>query len=292
MTYYLVIPLFYLVCLLPRRAQNSMSSLFYWVLYRVVHYRVKVVRSNLENSFPEKSEAERMEIERKFYHHLADVFLETILLATMSAKEIKKRIEFINVEQIERYTAGRSWIAAMAHYGSWEYTISWGLHSKHDKVLAVYRPLVDKGFDRYFRRTRSRFGVDPVAMESVARELVRYNATGTKVTLALIADQNPPRVSPNWLNFLGQPTLFFNGMEKLAHKFQMPVAFMHVDKFDNGHYKAWMEVIYDGNEKLPDGEITRRYAAKLEEMIRERPELWMWSHRRWKHVPPSDADLF
>ncbi|MEF9950671.1 MAG: lysophospholipid acyltransferase family protein, partial [Mucinivorans sp.] len=250
--------------------------------------RVKVVRSNLENSFPEKSEQERATIEMKFYRHLADVFLETIILATMSARKIKECIEFINVDQIERYTAGRSWIAAMAHYGSWEYTISWGLHSTHDKVLAVYRPLADKGFDRYFRQIRSRFGVDPVAMESVARELVRFRQNGQNVTLALIADQNPPRVSNNWVTFLGQPTLFFNGMEKLAHKFNMPVAFMHIDKFDKGHYKAWMEVIYDGREVLAEGEITRRYAACLEAMIRERPELWMWSHRRWKHTPNED----
>lgn len=289
MTYYIVFPLFYVVSIMPYRIQRALASLFYYVLYKGVHYRLPVVRENLERSFPEKSQGERREIERKFYRHLADIFLETILMATISADKIKERIEFINKEQIERYTASRSWISAMAHYGSWEYTTSWGLHSTHDKVLAVYRPLADKGFDRFFRRARSRFGVEPVAMESVARELVRCNGAGLKVTLALIADQTPPPDTHNWIEFLGQPTLFFNGMEKLAHKFSMPVAFMHIDKFGDDHYKAWFEIIYDGSEDLPAGEITRRYAAHLESMIRQKPELWMWSHRRWKHSPPQKS---
>lgn len=287
MSYYLVYPIFYLVSLLPNKVQRAMSHLFYWVLYRVAHYRLTVVRDNLSRSFPEKSQAELREIEQKFYRHLGDIFLETILMSTISNKDICQRIEFINKEQIERYTKGTSWIAAMAHYGSWEYTISWGLHSKHDKVLAVYRPLSDKGFDHYYRRTRGRFGVKPVAMESVGREIIRANAEGEKITLALIADQNPSSGSQNWVQFLGQTTLFFNGMEKLAYKFHMPVAFMHIDKFGDDHYKAWFEIIYDGQQELPHGEITRRYASHLEAMIRSKPELWMWSHRRWKHTPPD-----
>ena len=284
---YLLYPFFYLIGALPRPWRRGVAAFLRWGLHDVAHYRVKVVRENLRRSFPEKSDEERRGIEDKFYRHLADVFLETILMATISRREIAERVDFINKEQIERYTAGRSWISAMAHYGSWEFTTGWGLHSTHDRVLAVYRPLANKTFDRYFRRTRSRFGVDPVAMERVARELVECQRMGQHVAVALIADQNPPRVSENWIRFLGQPTLFFNGMEKLARKFRMPVAFLHMDKFGDDHYKGWFEVIYDGEEVLPEGEITRRYVARLEEAIRRRPELWMWSHRRWKHVPPE-----
>lgn len=288
MIYYLVFPFFYLIGVMPESFKRGLARFLYWVLYTVAHYRVGVVRDNLLRSFPEKSDAQRLEIERKFYRHLADVFLETILMATMSAKKISEKIDFINKEQIEKYTKGRSWIAAMAHYGSWEYTTSWGLYSQHDKVLAVYRPLASKSFDKLFRRSRSRFGVEPVAMEHVARELVSHRSKGENITLALIADQNPPPVpAQNWVDFLGQETLFFGGTEKLARKFSMPVAFMHIDKFEQGHYKAWFEIIYDGDQELPPGEITRRYVAKLEAMIREKPELWMWSHRRWKHTPPS-----
>lgn len=281
-SFYIVYPVFYIIGIMPRRFQRGICSLLYYCLYRLAHYRVEVVRDNLKKSFPEKSADELLDIERKFYRHLSEVFVESIIMASISPKRIKERMEFINADQIEHYTKGKSWICAMAHYGSWEFTTSWGLHSVHDTTLAVYRPLASKGFDRYYRVTRARFGVTPVAMENVGRELIKLKQRGLTTTIALIGDQTPPPTVHNWIEFLGRPTAFFPGMEKLAVKFAMPIAFLHIDKFDNGCYKGWFEIIYDGVEVLPEGEITRRYASCLEAMIKTRPELWMWSHRRWK----------
>lgn len=290
MTFYLVYPVFYLIGKMPRGFQVGVAHMLHFLIYRVAHYRVSVVRDNLKKAFAEKSDAELLDIERKFYRQLSDVFVETIVMASISEKRLRERMEFINADQIEAFTASRSWICAMAHYGSWEYTTSWGVHSKHDHTLAVYRPLVNKGFDCYYRQTRARFGVQPVAMEGVGRELFKLHKKGLNTVIALIADQTPPPSVENWIEFLGRPTSFFEGMERIAVKFSMPIAFLHIDKFDKGQYKGWFEVIYDGTEKLPDGEITRRYAARLEAMIRSRPELWMWSHRRWKWQPKEVAN--
>lgn len=288
MWYYFVYPLFFVLGHLPDSWQRGFCRLLYWMLYRVVHYRLNVVRDNLLRSFPEKSEEDRLAIEEKFYRHLSDVFFETILMATIRPKKIQQKFEFINKAQIEEYTAGQSWIAVMAHYGSWEYTTSWGLHSSHDKVLAAYKPLTNKNLDNLFHRIRARFGVEPVAMNHVLREMISCRGQKKNITLALIADQNPHYTSESqvWYDFLGQKTLFFEGADRLARKFSLPVAFLHVDKFEKGDYKAWFEIIYDGKEPIEADEITRRYKEKLEEMIRQRPELWMWSHRRWKHQPP------
>ena len=284
LTYYIVYSFSCVIGWLPYKVQFIISDIVRWVLHRVVRYRVRVVRQNLSDSFPEWSRAELMEVENNFYKHLADVFLETISMASVSRKAICKRMDFTNVDHIETLTEGRSWISAMAHYGSWEYTVNYALLTRHDEVLAVYRPLASKSFDKYYRKTRSRFGVTPVPMKEVTREIFRRQASGNAVAIAMIADQTPPWPSiQNWTMFLGRETPFFMGMEKIALKFGLPVAFLHVDKVSRGYYKAWFEIIYDGTEEVPEHEITRRYAAKLEEMIRRRPELWMWSHRRWKH---------
>lgn len=284
MSYYILYPLFWLLGKLPYRAQQWLSSLIYFVIYKVVKYRVSVVKDNLSQAFKDKSDEELLDIEHKFYRHLADVFVDTIVMASISRKTMHERMEFINADQIEHYTKGKAWISAMAHYGTWELTTSWGDYSEHNKVYAVYRPLHNKGVDRYYRKTRSLFGVHPLAMESVGREIIRNRRDNQQVTIAMIADQTPPPISiQNWSPFFGRMTPFFVGMEKLALKFNMPVAFLHIDKFDKQRYKAWFEIIYDGTESVEEGEITRRYIDKLETMIRQRPELWMWSHRRWKH---------
>ena len=264
--------------------QFLFSDLVRWVLYGVVRYRREVVRTNLRNSFPEKSEQERKQIERAFYKHLADVFIETLSLASVSEHQIRQRMKYLNLDDLMRWTGGRSWISAMAHYGSWEYTTNFDLYKTHDNALAVYRPLTNKGADRFYHRIRSRFGVIPIAMHDVGREMMRRKRENSHVTLALIADQTPgwPEIQ-NWTLFLGQWTPFFMGMEKLALKFHMPVVFLDVHKVRRGYYEARFDLIYDGDEAVDEGEITRRYAERLEQMIRTRPELWMWSHRRWKH---------
>lgn len=284
LTYYLLYPMAWCLGKLPYKVQFLFSDLVRWVLYGVVRYRREVVRTNLRNSFPEKSEQERKQIERAFYKHLADVFIETLSLASVSEHQIRQRMKYLNMDDLMRWTGGRSWISAMAHYGSWEYTTNFDLYKTHDNALAVYRPLTNKGADRFYHRIRSRFGVIPIAMHDVGREMMRRKRENSHVTLALIADQTPgwPEIQ-NWTLFLGQWTPFFMGMEKLALKFHMPVVFLDVHKVRRGYYEARFDLIYDGDEAVDEGEITRRYAERLEQMIRTRPELWMWSHRRWKH---------
>lgn len=283
-SYYLIYPAAWCIGRLPYKIQLLVADFVRWVLYRVVRYRRTVVRENLRASFPEMDEAERKRIEREFYKHLADVVVETLSLASVSEREILRRMRYLNMEDLKRWTEGRSWISAMAHYGSWEYTTNFDLYHTHDETLAVYRPLSDRGAERFYRRIRSRFGVRPVPMHDVGREMVRCVREGRSATLALIADQTPPWPEiQNWTPFLERWTPFFMGMEKIAVKFRLPVVFLDVRKVRRGYYEAAFELLYDGREAVAEGEITRRYAERLERMIRQRPEWWMWSHRRWKH---------
>jgi KDO2-lipid IV(A) lauroyltransferase len=106
---------------------------------------------------------------------------------------------------------------------------------------------------------------------------------GRQICLGLIADQSPRAGDkPNWVTFFGQQTDFYIGPEKIAVRFKMPVYFVHIRKCARARYSVCFEMIYDGVETVTEGEITQRYAARLEDMIREAPWLWMWSHRRWK----------
>ena len=81
--YWLTYAGMWLVALLPFRALYALSDGLYFLMRHVVHYRKKVVRRNLRNSFPEKSETELMEIERKFYHYICDYMLEEVKMLRM-----------------------------------------------------------------------------------------------------------------------------------------------------------------------------------------------------------------
>lgn len=261
----------------------------YFVLYYIAGYRRDVVEANLAGAFPEKSEAERIAVGKAFYRHLAEVFVDTMVVTSLSEAEMERRVRFVGMKEHLERTRGRSWLCAMSHYGSWEYCTSFAAQDCEHETLAVYRPLHSKVFDMFYRRNRARVGAVPVPMQDVLRRIISSRNAGQPVAVGLLADQSPRRGAENrWFNFLNRPTLFYNGMDRMARKLGMPVYFMHVRKLGVCRYEVWFEELYDGVGPAEEHSITERYKDALEQMIRQRPELWVWSHKRWKHAPRGD----
>lgn len=271
----------------------------YWFKYYVVEntlfvllcyclrYRAKVVNVNLRNSFPEKSEREIAVIRRNFYRTLAEIFVDTINMTHMSDAKARKLLTLKNLDEHRAAVQGRDWIALSAHFGCWEYCSYWGVYEPTQMVVAVYHPLRSAVIEQFYRRLRNSDCSMTVAMHDSLRFYLRNREkgmNGRNLVMGLIADQNPPwRPDSHWFRFLNQDTIFFDGGEKLALRCRLPVYFIRTERLQRGRYEMTLELIYDGEEQVAEYEITERYVRKLEAMIRERPELWMWSHRRWKH---------
>ncbi|MFW5706086.1 MAG: lipid A biosynthesis acyltransferase, partial [Bacteroidota bacterium] len=73
------------------------------------------------------------------------------------------------------------------------------------------------------------------------------------------------------------------GPEKVARKFGHVVIFMDIRKTDRGKYSTRFIPLEDNPRQTKPNDITRLHVQTLEEIIRRRPEFWLWSHRRWKH---------
>jgi len=266
---------------------RCLSPALYFLLYKVVGYRKKVVRGNLALVFPDKTAEERRRIERSFYRHLSEVMIDMVDLMSITPQQVRRRLVIENRAEHDARTAGRGWIAALAHYGSWELFAAYPLYTDAPTASA-YRPLHNRAMERLMLRSRSRFGMRLVRMQDLARFLASHRTDG--YALGMIIDQSPQVRSSNvWLEFLGRPTRFFTSMERFAVKYGLQVYFFHLRKTARGQYSGWFEMIYDGVEEIAEGEVTLRYARRLEQQIRERPQLWMWSHRRWKHAVPDEV---
>ncbi len=262
------------------------ENLLFFLLYHCLHYRRKVVMTNLRNSFPEKSDAERAAICRNFYRTLSEIIVDTVNMARMSPEKARSVIQVDRLEEHIEAVHGRDWIALMAHFGCWEYGSYWGLYERSQMLVAVYHPLHSKVVEAFYRRLRNYENSMTVAMHESLRFYMRHREKGIdgkSLVMGLIADQNPPqRPDSHWFRFLNQDTIFFDGGERLAMRCHLPVYFVRMERVQRGKYRMAFERIYDGVEEVAPNEITGRYVRKLEQMIREHPELWMWSHRRWK----------
>jgi KDO2-lipid IV(A) lauroyltransferase len=252
-------------------------------LYRLIGYRVKVVRENLVRSFPEKSDSERRQIERDFYKHLGDLFVETIKGMSISESEMKRRM--LNLDQHhydELYNKEQSAIIVMSHCGNWEWICLMSQIACQQRVQCIYKSLSNSGFDRWMFAIRSKFGANPIPMEQTLRVL---DANKAVVTVnAFIGDQNPSSGKGSyWTNFLNQDTPFMMGPEKIAKKFNMPLYYLASRKVGRGFYEATTVPLCLDPSSMTEGEITRLIAEHTEREILQQPHIWLWSHRRWKH---------
>lgn len=274
----------WLLHLLPERILYFLSDILYLLMYHVAGYRKKVVKGNLQKAFPEKEKSEIRQIARKFYHHLSDLFLEQAVFHFHSESKALKRMSYKNPELLnELYGKGKQVMAVLGHYGNWEYMASLGLAIDYP-VVAIYKPLRNKYFDRMVMKNRNAFGVIPVPMDKIARKLIEYNKSNTPVLTLFLGDQRPLyRQIQYWTQFMGQDTPMFLGTEKLARKLDAAVVFLKIRKLKRGRYEMEAELISESPKGLKPFEITNRHVHILEELIREEPAYWLWSHKRWKH---------
>ena len=271
---------------LPLRVHHRLADgIIYPLMYYVARYRRKIVDKNLRMAFPEKNDAERKQIARRFYHQFAYTIVETIYGWRCSDEEMRQHVVFNNMEEVNRLVdkAGGG-IFMLAHMGNWEWQASvqqWV--SPGVTEINVYRQQKNKRMDRLMLDIRGKRGGVCVEKQRILREMVRYRSENQPVTIGLLSDQKPrPEVTRTWTTFLHQETGFLDGGEVLGRKFGYPVFYAYITSSKKGYYITDFQVLAAEPKNTAEGEITKAYAQALEKNILAQPELWLWSHNRWK----------
>ena len=278
----------------PRWFQYGMLRPLFTFLLRMARYRRKVIIENLTRSFPEKNDKQIKAIMRDFYYTLGEVVVSTMALASAKPERDGDLLEWVAYREHIEHNRGRDWVAMASHFGCWEYYPLWCWLDTECHFMSVYHPLKSDIFEHFYRRMR-KFApnITTVAMADTVRHYIKRRSPEYTTVLGLISDQSPRLMADSkWLDFLGQKTTFIEGGERLALKFSIPAYFVYAERVAPGRYRARFIELYDGKEPLKEGDIVRRYAETLEKMVREHPELWMWSHKRWKHTPEKQRKKF
>lgn len=258
------------------------ARLLYYPLYYLVGYRKKVVRENLEKSFPEKSKQEVIAIEKTFYKYFADLVFEVIKMSSISKKELLNRVKFTNLEQVESYfSKGESVLACTGHYGNWELCmLALGANLSAPEYV-IYKPLSNKIFEDWFLKIRTRFGNIFIAMRQTLRMVIATKDTPTMFCFA--SDQTPTREEAQYtLQFLNQPTAVLLGLEKIALQTNRPIFYFDVVSVKRGYYEVSCVPLCLEPKATTNHEITDLLFKFLEKRITISPPFWLWSHRRWK----------
>ena len=282
--YILVYPLLWVLSILPFKLLYFVSDVVYVLVYRIVGYRTQTVRENLKLVFPNKSNEEINTITKKFYHHMCDMFLEMIKSMSISTESLKKRFIITNPEELKRLEAlDKSIILMYGHYASYEWSIVIENYINF-KGYGVYKRLKNKYFDRLARNIRSKFNTTLIHTKETFDRLTEVNAENQRVIVAFISDQSPKAISAlYWTEFMGIKVPCYVGAEALAKKLNYSVACLKVKKQKRGYYTAEFLTLAEDATAYKNYEITDMFLRQVEQQIKEAPEFYLWTHKRWKH---------
>ena len=271
--YYITFTLWYLLSLLPLRIHYFLSNILYIILYHVIRYRLYVVKHNLSTSFPEKTTQELLQIEKRFYHWFCDYIVETIKMFSMSETQMRKRMQFEGLEQInEDISKGKSVTP---------------LHFTGDNSIGaqLYHPIENRTMDRLFLYSRGRFHARSLEMKEAFGILRNWQKEGITSITGYISDQVPGYSSMHyWPFFLNHDTPAYTGAERIAHILNTSVYYLDIYRPKRGYYVAKIIKMSEEAQNEKKFSLTENYYRLLEGSIKRAPEYWLWSHNRWKRT--------
>ena len=282
--YSISFPFLWIISKLPFRLFYWFSDCIYILVYYIIGYRKKIVRNNILIALPHVSEEKRLVIEKKFYHHMCDMFLEMIKTMSISSEEMKERFKITNIELLKEYEQkNKSIILLAAHYASWEWLLSIN-ESTTFKCYGVYKKVNNKYFDAKVRAIRSKFKSVLVTTDNTIALINDNEKNGIMSLYGLASDQSPQvHKTFHWQQFMGITVPVHTGAEMLAKRYDLEVVFAKVKKVKRGYYEATFVPIANNPKSIPDYEITDAYLKEVEQQILEAPEFYFWTHKRWKH---------
>ena len=282
--YLLAYPVIWVISMLPFRLLYLFSDFIYFIVYRIIKYRKKTVRENLALALPHLSDAERLVVEKKFYHHMCDMFLEMIKTMNISKEEICSRFVFKNIEVYkELEKQGKSIAVICSHYASYEWIISMNYYSDF-LAYGIYKQLKNPYFDKLVHKIRSRFNAKLITTKQTIPTIIENSKNNVLSLYGFASDQSPRANSAfHWTKFMGIEVPVHTGAEMLSKRYDMNLVYLNTKKVKRGHYEATLEILSDNPQNVPNYDLTDQYLKLLEKQIYEEPEYYLWTHKRWKY---------
>lgn len=267
---------------LPLFVLYGFGYVIYLLLYRVFAVRRNVVLRNLRTSFPDLAGPDIGKLAQQFYRNYSDVLMEMIKSMTMRSEDLIDRVNFDNLELIEKaLERGQPILLTLAHYGNIEWLLLALCCKLEYPTEAVYRPLSSTWAEKITTRIYTRFGGKLIDDRSVVKEIMQRRNLPRVVSI--VSDQ-APNIDDRcvWVTFLHQETAFYLAPDTIARFANYPVYFVGMQRTTRGRYRARIKRIaqppYVGKDRL----VVNAYIENVEEQIRKHPEDWLWMHKRWK----------
>ncbi len=267
---------------LPHPASRTLGGTLGALAGRLDRRRRRTADANLAAAFPDLSAGERARITRECFRHFGASFCDALSSLRFDGPELLARLEFVGWENFARAAEranGKGTIVLGSHFGNWE-VVPAAIAVTIGPMSSVGRRADNPHFDRVIQRLRHRYGNRSLDKRGAVREMFRLLEKGGR--LGLLLDQRVRAEEGVDVPFFGRPALTSPIVARLQQRTGAAVVPVFGEELAGGRYRVEALPPMFAAEGDDDVTLSRRYLAILEARARQRPELWLWLHDRWK----------
>ncbi len=273
----------------PRGLALRLARIYVRLLDLAIPRLRQVARRNLAMALPEYTPERHAQIVDGVFLSIARIL---VTFAKFPAIRRGYPGEWIRLEGGEYFDqareAGRGVLVATAHLGNWE--LSAFAHALMTAPMnVVVRPLDNPLIDRMVERRRGLSGNRTIGKKDFARAILK--ALAANQTVGILIDQNAAVESGVFVNFFGVPASASTGFAKFAaHSGAAVIPGFALWSEEEQRYvlRFYPPLVMTGDAARD----TQTLQSKLEDVIREYPDQWLWIHRRWKTRPPGEESPY
>lgn len=280
--------------LLPHRLARAacffVAVLCYWFWPRL--RRVGMI--NLGVAFPDWSVQRRKKVLLGLFRNFGRMLADFAHFPHFHKDNIERLIIYDGFEHYARaQSQGKGVFFLTAHFGNWELgSFAHGAYGYPCNF--VVRELDNPLMDRLINGYRCLTGGTAIEKRDFARQVLRAFSRGEAV--GVLMDQNMLPSEGVFVDFFGHLACTTTGPARVARKTGVPVV-LGLVIWDAGikKYRLRFEPIEWIHKEDPEEEIlanTASFTKKIEEVIRQYPDQWLWVHRRWKTRPAGEPPFY
>ena len=274
---------------------RRLGDLAYWAVYPRTRVALRQIAMAMGRWL---TPSEQQAVIHRMYREFGQGVIEFLRLPRLVAEGRLDDLVAVEGEEFLRdaYTQRKGVLILTAHYGNFELLATF-FAAKGYQVNLVTRRLRNGVLDRFWADQRRRLKIRAIFKEQSLKEVI--GRLRRNEAMGYVLDQNMGGEQGVFVEFFGQPACTMTAVAVLAKRFGSPVVpvFIARDRRDPTRHRIVFEppLVFEtrGSDGAAAGQDdlvarTQQYTAVIERRIRERPDHWIWIHRRWNTRPPSD----
>lgn len=285
---FLVKIMVFLSSLFPRRWLRKSGAWVGFLWFDVLGFRKRIVLDNLALAFPEKPESEREAIGRESVYHLGYNFAEFFLIPSITNEWMEENVIFEGWENIEKARELKKGMFFLSlHLGNGDLASN-AIAMKGQEIFIITKRFKSKWFDDLWFSVRGAKGVQYIDAHGPNNAFEILKALKKNAGLVFVLDQYMGKPYGIETSFFGKKTGTAYGLALFAQKTKAPILPIYTYEGADHKIHVVVEPALDTAKYVTENKdesilnLTQAFNDKLEEIVRQHPEQWMWVHRRWK----------